>query len=155
MSQVYGRYLYGGGMVHPTMYATQRTFESMSSGGRHGLQPACLDYIHYVALYEPHRNIQDLFTTLWNATGEVVNECALETDAGLRKVAANRGMSVQDVKREFRDLKKQFPNAVQIQRMGLSGTIPTMMAAYQRALPSTLEGQRWIAASQGRSRTIV
>jgi len=155
MSHVYGRYLYGSALVHPSMYEARATISAMSTG-RGSMDPVCLDYIHFLALYRPERQpLDDMLATLWKPDKEIAEQCAIELAEGLEDVADERGVPTRQIKREFRGLKKNLPNVMQLMRQGYQKASSTLVAAHRKLLPSTPEGRTLIAKREAEGRPIV
>lgn len=121
------------------------------------MHPVCMDYINYVALYEPERMpLDDLVLTLWEADADVISECAVLKNDGLKRVARERGVPVAKVRKEFRELSKRLPTSTDIRKSKTTQeALDFVTQAHAQMLGTTPEGRRLIAQRQRRGQPIV
>lgn len=123
----------------------------LTAGGagvsRRGIHQLCLDYFHFLALYYPEERgrLGEALVTYTNAGPDLIDQCALELSDEIRKVAAARGVRPQDIKREFKELKKTLPTDKVLNKMRAAEAEPVLVSAYARLGYPTPEAQAWYA----------
>lgn len=106
---------------------------SRSRYSRQTLRSACLDYIHLAGLYDPFgSDIKELVRVLRGAPQEVVDQCLIDTDLAIEALAADRGVSKSEIKREFRDLKKSLPGRADLEGISADAAASKIVSSHAR-----------------------
>lgn len=126
------------------------------SSGPQGIHPLCLDYFHFLALYYPEERARlgEALITYTNADAAIIDECAISLYEEMLKIAKARGVSVQDIKREFRELKKSLavPDAQQLNKMKTPDAEKELLASYSHLGYPTPEARTWLAQTTSAAR---
>jgi len=132
-------------------YRSSFAQDGLTAGGggtsASGIHSICLDYFHFLALYYPSERgrLGEALVTYTNAGPEVVDQCAIELDNEIRKVAAARGARPKDIKKEFNELKKMLPTDKALNQMVTAQAEPYLLASYAKLGYPTAEAKDWYA----------